>query len=116
MQQVTLGDTDLRVSALGFGCAQLMARTAHRDSLRLLEAAFGSGITHFDVARMYGYGEAESTLGEFVAPRRHQVTITTKLGIDPPQRGTGLSPARAAARPIVAVAPQARRLAPRHAA
>jgi D-threo-aldose 1-dehydrogenase len=116
MHQLTLGDTDLRVSALGFGCGQLMARTARRDSLRLLEAAFGSGITHFDVARMYGYGEAESALGEFAAPRRHQVTITTKLGIDPPQRGAALSLARAAAKRVVAVVPQARRLVRRQAA
>ena len=39
-------------------------------SLRLLEAAYDAGIRHFDVAPMYGYGEAESCLGEFRA--RHQ--------------------------------------------
>ena len=87
-----------------------MARTGKRESVELLEAAFDSGVTHFDVARSYGYGEAESALGEFAASRRDEVTIATKLGIAPPSRSRRLDLARAAARRAVAVAPPLRRL------
>src|SRR5438105_7640592 len=92
-------------SGIGYGCSQLMARTGRAESIRLLEAAFDAGITHFDVARSYGYGEAESALGAFLAGRRDQVTVTTKLGLGPP-RGSGLlKVAKVAARAAVAAAP-----------
>jgi hypothetical protein len=62
-----------------------MARLDRRASLRLLEAAYDSGIRHFDVARAYGYGEAEEVVGELW--RRHaDITVPTKCGIEPPPR------------------------------
>lgn len=105
MRRVTLPGSGVTTSALGYGCSSLMARTGRRDSIRLLEEAFDAGITHFDVARLYGYGEAEGALGAFLAGRRDQVTVTTKLGIEPPKRSRGLDLAKAAARRAVAVAP-----------
>jgi D-threo-aldose 1-dehydrogenase len=56
-----------------------------KDALRLLQQAFDSGISHYDVARLYGMGLAESVLGEFlrVVPRE-QVTVATKFGLEPP--------------------------------
>jgi D-threo-aldose 1-dehydrogenase len=87
-----------------------MARTGRRDSLRLLEVAFDAGITHFDVARSYGYGEAESAVGEFAATRRGAVTIATKLGVAPPARSRGMDLARAGARVLARAVPPARRL------
>jgi aryl-alcohol dehydrogenase-like predicted oxidoreductase len=51
--------------------------------LRLLEAAFDQGITHFDTAPLYGAGLAEEVLGRFCKGRRHNVTITTKFGLLP---------------------------------
>lgn len=115
MDRVVLAGGSLRVSRFGYGCAPLMARTGRRESVGLLEAAFDAGVTHFDVARSYGYGEAESALGEFAAGRRDQITIATKFGIAPPGRSRGLDLARAAARRAVAVAPPLRRLVRRGA-
>jgi aryl-alcohol dehydrogenase-like predicted oxidoreductase len=113
MQTVALPGTDLKPSRLGFGCAALMARLGRRESVRLLEVAHESGITHFDTARAYGYGEAESALGEFLAHRREAVTVTTKLGILPPRRSRALdlakATARVAARRVPAVRPLLRR-------
>ena len=60
-----------------------MGSISRRESLRLLEAAFDAGIRHFDVAPMYGYGEAEGCLGEFLQRHRADVTVTTKYGIPP---------------------------------
>jgi aryl-alcohol dehydrogenase-like predicted oxidoreductase len=50
----------------------------------VLEHSFSLGITHFDVARAYGFGRAEGILREFLRQKRHHVTLTTKFGIEPP--------------------------------
>jgi aryl-alcohol dehydrogenase-like predicted oxidoreductase len=64
----------------------------------LLGEAHVKGLTHFDVARMYGLGMAESELGRFARGRREQVTIATKFGIEPgsPRLARLQAPARAA--------------------
>jgi D-threo-aldose 1-dehydrogenase len=100
---------------LGYGCSSLMARTGRQESLRLLSAAFDAGITHFDVARSYGYGEAEGVLGEFISGRRDEVTVTTKLGIVPPRAGRALGTAKRVARGVAAVSPGIRKLLRRRA-
>lgn len=93
---------------LGFGCSGLMARLDRRQSRTLLETAFSNGITHFDVARLYGYGEAEQVVGDFIAGRRSRVTVTTKVGIAPPRRSGALRAARALARRVAQVHPSVR--------
>ena len=55
-----------------------------QDALALLETALDSGISHFDTAPLYGWGEAEPLLGEIAARRRDEMTIVTKVGIAPP--------------------------------
>ena len=116
MRRVELSGAGVETSALGYGCSQLMTRGGRPESVRLLEVAFEAGITHFDTARAYGYGEAEGALGEFLRGRRDQVTVTTKLGLEPPRRSRGLGLAKSAARSLVAVAPPLRALARRGAA
>ena len=70
-----------KLSTLGFGCAALLGRVGRKDSLRALAGASDAGITFFDTARSYGYGESERLLGEFLRGRRHQAIICTKFGI-----------------------------------
>ncbi len=60
-----------------------MGRVGRRASLAAIHAAWDAGITLFDTARSYGYGEAESLLGEFLTGRRAQATLITKFGIVP---------------------------------
>lgn len=60
-----------------------MALANTKERLALLQYAFDEGIRHFDTAPSYGYGEAERVLGDFIGPRREQVTVTTKFGIQP---------------------------------
>ncbi len=84
MRQHILGQTGISVSPLGFGCVQLTAHKDRGDAVRMLEHAFASGITHFDVSRIYGFGRAEGILGEFLGGKRHQVTVASKFGIQPP--------------------------------
>jgi len=63
-----------------------------RGRLRLLEAAFDHGITHFDTAPLYGQGLAESLIGAFARHRRDRLTITTKFGLLPRQRPAVVRP------------------------
>jgi D-threo-aldose 1-dehydrogenase len=65
---------------------------------RLLGEAHAQGLSHFDVARMYGLGMAEFELGRFARGRREQITIATKFGIEPgsPRLARLQAPARAA--------------------
>lgn len=84
MTTTDLSHADLRISRLGFGCASLMRVTSQRARLHLLDAAFGHGLRHFDVARMYGLGAVEGEVGRFARGRRRdQLTIATKFGIEP---------------------------------
>jgi diketogulonate reductase-like aldo/keto reductase len=78
-----------------------MGATNRRESLALLETAYDTGIRHFDVAPMYGYGEAESCLGDFLQHHRGQITVTTKYGIAPPKKSALIRLGRRIAGPIV---------------
>jgi D-threo-aldose 1-dehydrogenase len=110
MEQTALGTSGRHTTRLGFGCSSLMGAMGRRDSLRLLLAAYDAGIRHFDVAPMYGYGEAESCLGQFLQHHRDQVTITTKYGIPPPRKNSALIKAgRRLAAPVIKQIPSLKR-------
>lgn len=82
MRRVQLAHTNIATSALGFGCVSLTMHDDRAKAIRVLETAFDSGITHFDVARLYGYGQAEGILGEFLRSKRDKVTVATKFGLE----------------------------------
>jgi aryl-alcohol dehydrogenase-like predicted oxidoreductase len=75
------------VSELGFGCAPIGGRASRRESLRALETAYDTGVTLYDTARSYGYGQSESIVGEFMRNRRESVVLCTKFGILPGKPG-----------------------------
>jgi aryl-alcohol dehydrogenase-like predicted oxidoreductase len=101
LEQVKLAYDGRVTTRLGYGCSSIMGALGRQQSLRLLEAAYDAGIRHFDVAPMYGYGEAEQCLGEFLSRHREDVTVTTKYGIAPPKRGGLLRTARRVVGPLV---------------
>jgi D-threo-aldose 1-dehydrogenase len=101
MQTISLADTNRQTIRLGFGCGSIMGATNRRNSLKLLETAYEAGIRHFDVAPMYGYGEAETCLGEFLQNHRGQITIATKYGIAPPKKSAVIKLGRRIAGPIL---------------
>jgi D-threo-aldose 1-dehydrogenase len=100
MQTIPLADTTRQTTRLGFGCGSLMGATNRRESLKILESAYEAGIRHFDVAPMYGYGEAESCLGEFLQHHRDEITVTTKFGIAPPKKSTLIKLGRSIVGPV----------------
>jgi aryl-alcohol dehydrogenase-like predicted oxidoreductase len=78
-----LGNTTLRVSALGLGCSRLgrsVFENTRRQARELLETAFDNGINFFDSAPNYAYGDSEVLLGNVFATRRDQVILATKGG------------------------------------
>src|SRR5215472_18734854 len=81
MDYVTLAPALPPSSRLGFGCGSVMGRVGRAQSLKAIAAALDVGITHFDVARLYGYGEAEALLGETLRGRRDRVVIASKFGL-----------------------------------
>jgi aryl-alcohol dehydrogenase-like predicted oxidoreductase len=50
-----------------------------------MQTAWDAGITLYDTARSYGYGQAEAVLGEFLRGKRDQAVVATKFGIHPQQ-------------------------------
>lgn len=97
--------TDVRTSAVGFGCAGLFRIPLRSGRLSVLDAAYEAGIRHFDVAPMYGLGMAEAELASFLRRRRGDVTITTKFGIDPTLLARGAARVQAPLRAFVATRP-----------
>jgi aryl-alcohol dehydrogenase-like predicted oxidoreductase len=84
MQQRTLGNSGLQVSAIGLGCMGLSygygPATERTQAVALIRAAFERGVTFFDTAEAYGPFINEEVVGEALAPVRDQVVIATKFG------------------------------------
>lgn len=111
MRRVTLGQTGIEASCIGFGCASLGSRVGAEEGLRALEAAHEQGVDWLDLAPAYGRGEAEAIAARFLKGRRERVRVCTKVGLAPP--GAGGGPARALvplARRAVATLPGLRAL------
>ncbi|MFE5336575.1 aldo/keto reductase [Isoptericola sp. NPDC056573] len=83
MQTRTLGTQGLTVSELGYGSmgtAVGYGPTDDTESVAAIRRAHDLGVTFFDTAEMYGWGEGEKLLGHALAPIRDEVVIATKFG------------------------------------
>jgi aryl-alcohol dehydrogenase-like predicted oxidoreductase len=109
MRTVALGDAGMHASVLGFGCSAVLGRVGRKASLAALAAAYDAGITFFDTARSYGYGESEALLGEFLHSRRDSVMISTKFGILPARTSLLKKALKPLARKLLQLAPGARK-------
>jgi D-threo-aldose 1-dehydrogenase len=105
METINLGTTERTTTRLGFGCSSLMGVMGRKESIATLETAFDAGVRHFDVAPMYGFGQAESCVGEFLGRHRAEVTVTTKYGIPPAKHQGLIGLGRSMARPVVKALP-----------
>ena len=92
MRKRKLGNNNLEVSAIGFGCMGLnfgyASSLTKEEGINLIRAAVERGITFFDTAEVYGPFTNEEMVGEALRPVREQVVIATKFGfaIDPKTR------------------------------
>jgi len=84
MEYRQFGKTDLKVSAIGFGCWEIGGTYGRIDETqfsRAVQAAIDSGITCFDTAEAYGMGVSEEALARALSGRRRDVSIVTKFGV-----------------------------------
>ena len=109
------GAGSARMSVLGFGCSALLGRASAKESEHAVAAALDHGITFFDTARSYGYGQAEGLLGRRLAGRRNQLFLCTKFGILPSATGWKQK-AKPLARAVIKAFPSLRAVAQRQVA
>jgi aryl-alcohol dehydrogenase-like predicted oxidoreductase len=84
MKTLQLGTDGPIVSAQGFGAMGISVGYGDTDlteARATLEHAFELGITLFDTADAYGFGENERFLAPFFAAHRDEVVIATKFGL-----------------------------------
>jgi aryl-alcohol dehydrogenase-like predicted oxidoreductase len=83
VQYRPLGKSDLQVSAIGFGCWEMGSGYGHTDQAEVARAvnrAIDLGVTLFDTAPVYGFGQSEEALGRALGRRRDQVVLVSKGG------------------------------------
>ena len=102
MQTRTLGNSGLKVSALGLGCMGMSFSYTpipdRTEMIALIRSGVDRGVTFFDTAEVYGPFTNEDLVGEALAPVRDHVVIATKFGFIPDPNG-GLRWAGLSSRP-----------------
>src|ERR1700724_3824704 len=90
MRTCKIPHTDLVVSRIGYGCAGLIGWEKTPvctddigKAVRVINTAFGHGITLFDHANLYAFGKSEAVFGEVLKRSpglRDKIVIQTKCG------------------------------------
>jgi aryl-alcohol dehydrogenase-like predicted oxidoreductase len=84
MEYRPFGKTDLKISAIGFGCWEIGGTYGRIDETqfgRAVQQAIDNGMACFDTAEAYGMGVSEEALARALGSRRREVTIVTKFGV-----------------------------------
>lgn len=100
LPSTALGPDGLRVGIQGLGCmgmSEFYGPTDRTEARATLDRALELGVTLFDTAEIYGSGDNEEFLADFVRANRDRVVLATKFGIirkadDPHYRGFDNSP------------------------
>lgn len=87
MKTSKLGQSDLYISQISFGCMSLTKDTTGNQ--KLIREAYESGINLFDTADRYDHGWNEKILGEAVKDFRSEIYLATKVGHQFSDDGTG---------------------------
>ncbi|HEY1533060.1 MAG TPA: aldo/keto reductase [Polyangiaceae bacterium] len=97
------GNTDLKVSEYGLGCARIggIFQGDSKAFLRLFATAADFGINFFDTADMYSQGESEQLLGQAFRKQRGRVIIASKAGYLLPTRRRFAARIKPLLRPLI---------------
>jgi len=83
MEQRHIGVAE--VGAVGFGSMNLShaygVPPPPAQAARVLRHALELGVTHFDCAALYGFGQSESLIGEYLSDARHRIHLASKCGM-----------------------------------
>jgi aryl-alcohol dehydrogenase-like predicted oxidoreductase len=75
-----LGQSGLRVSAIGLGCNNFGGRIDLEASRAVIHKAFDLGITLFDTADVYGErGGSETAMGQILGDQRKNIVLASKF-------------------------------------
>ena len=92
MQHRQLGP--FHVSAIGLGCMNLShaygTPISAEQAERVLQTALDAGVTLFDTAALYGFGNNETLLGRVLKPHRQSITLASKGGMAGVQFADGI--------------------------
>ena len=93
MRYKKFGNSDLKTSVVGFG-GWPMGRGHYgsfddNEVIRAVHASIDLGVTLFDTAAVYGWGEGEKLLGRALEGKRENVVIVSKAGIPWDEEGGG---------------------------
>lgn len=84
MKKRILGKTGFKISEISLGTWQVGGRWGepfnHRNASGILATAVDNGINFIDTADVYGDGESEKAVGEFVRSRPERIYVATKCG------------------------------------
>lgn len=69
---------------LGYGCSTFGGSVNSKTALQTLNFCYEHDIIYYDIARSYGYGQAESIVSGFIKDKRDKVIVTSKFGIEAP--------------------------------
>jgi aryl-alcohol dehydrogenase-like predicted oxidoreductase len=85
MEYRKMGDSELTVSAIGFGCWEMggahYGGTDDGEVTAAIHRAIDLGVTLFDTAPNYGYGGSERVLGKALGARRKDIILVSKTCI-----------------------------------
>ena len=82
MRFKTLGNSGLKVSAVGLGCNNFGMKIDQAATDTVVHKALDLGITLFDTADVYGNkGGSERMLGHALGARRKEIVLATKFGL-----------------------------------
>lgn len=88
MELRRLGNSGLKVSAVGLGCNNFGMRIDEAETARVVHAAIDAGINFFDTADVYGATQSEVMLGKALKGKRNDVIVATKFAMLPPGGGS----------------------------
>jgi len=83
MQLKKLGNSPLKISAMGLGCmgmSEFYGPQQEEESISTIHRALDLGINFLDTADVYGRGANEELVGLALKGRRDQVVLATKFG------------------------------------
>ena len=86
MEYRRLGNTDLNISRIGFGCWPIGGHgygvVPENVAIRAIHKAMDEGINFFDTADVYGFGTSETILSKALGKKREEIVIATKFGVN----------------------------------